>query len=102
MTLTQDFIRKEFLLEDLGELLNEVDMDFTGFNGEEYFAENNLSYMENAINESENLKLNDFDKIDYIINACIDFSKNFYEYFEYTILDINTNSFLITIATKMY
>ena len=71
-------------------------MDFTGTNGEEYFSENNISYMQEAVRNTKNL--NNLDKIKYIIEKCKEYSNGYYNDFQYTVINLNKNSYLVTIA----
>lgn len=96
MRLIQKMVYKTSILDDLSNILDEIDMDFTGTNGEEYFSENNISYMQEAVRNTKNL--NNLDKIKYIIEKCKEYSNRYYNDFQYTVMNLNKNSYLITIA----
>lgn len=96
MNFIQEMVYKTSILKDLANILDEIDMDFTGTNGEEYFSENNISYMQEAIRNTKNL--NNLDKIKYIIEKCKEYSNGYYNDFQYTVMNLNKNSYLITIA----
>ena len=96
MRLIQKMVYKTSILDDLSNILDEIDMDFTGTNGEEYFSENNISYMQEAIRNTKNL--NNLDKIKYIIEKCKEYSNGYYNDFQYTVINLNKNSYLVTIA----
>ncbi len=96
MNFIQEMVYKTSILKDLANILDEIDMDFTGTNGEEYFSENNISYMQEAIRNTKNL--NNLDKIKYIIEKCKEYSNGYYNDFQYTVINLNKNSYLVTIA----
>lgn len=96
MRLIQKMVYKTSILDDLYNILDEIDMDFTGTNGEEYFSENNISYMQEAVRNTKNL--NNLDKIKYIIEKCKEYSNGYYNDFQYTVINLNKNSYLVTIA----
>lgn len=96
MNFIQEMVYKTSILKDLANILDEIDMDFTGTNGEEYFLENNISYMQEAIRNTKNL--NNLDKIKYIIEKCKEYSNGYYNDFQYTVINLNKNSYLVTIA----
>ena len=96
MNFIQEMVHKTSILKDLANILDEIDMDFTGTNGEEYFSENNISYMQEAIRNTKNL--NNLDKIKYIIEKCKEYSNGYYNDFQYTVINLNKNSYLVTIA----
>lgn len=85
MNFIQGLVTKENMWINLERILDNVDADFTGANGEEYYAENNKSHMENAIKESEkysSIKA----RITYVIVKCKEYSENFYDDFNFTVI----------------
>ena len=58
IVLIQEVISSEIktMWDELECILDGVDADFTGANGEEYYNEEGVSYMESAINEAEKIE----------------------------------------------
>lgn len=86
------------LWEELSRLLDAVDADFTGTNGEEYYTTENISFMESAIRECAHMDEYE-NQIVHVLECCKDYSSNYYDEFKYQILDASDNSCYIIIAT---
>ena len=75
--------------EDLERMLDSVDADFTGTNGLEYYTENGISQIENAINQARIVSDKFTDQIVHVLESCKEYSSNYYDDFKYQILDNN-------------
>ena len=100
--MKMNFIQKEITLEnmwtDLEIILDDVDADFTGANGEEYFNDEDISYMASAIKQCENFECEQ-ERIEYVIKKCKEYSEGYYEDFEYSVIYMGNDVWLVTIAT---
>ena len=81
---------------DLERMLDEIDADFTGFNGEDYYIDG-MSHMDKAIIECEHLE-GEQDKIEYVLDSCKEYSSDYYEDFEYVIITVE-DGYNVVIAT---
>lgn len=98
INLIQEEIRLENMWIDLEIMLDGVDADFTGANGEEYFTEEGISYMEKAINHAETIECEQ-ERIEYVLEKCKEYSDGFYDDFQYTVVCMGNDTWLVTIAT---
>lgn len=87
--------------DDLEGILESVDCDFIGYNGEEFFTSEGISQFESAINESETIE-GESEKLYYVIEKCKEYSKNYYEGFEYTLINKDGDNFELVIALIEY
>lgn len=97
LNLVNAEIRKNSLYDDLKKVLDSIDSDFTGANGEEYFADNGKSILENTIEVANKLN-NNIDKITYILDNCKNYSDDYYNEFEFNVVEFN-DIYYITVAT---
>lgn len=93
MILVQEIIYDN--LDGLHELLDCVDADFTGTNGEEYYVDHNMSGLDYALSQCEERKLGLEDALNHIVKSCQDY----YGGFEYLINPIYDNACMVTLAT---
>lgn len=98
MQLLQEQIKLNNMWIDLEYMLDSVDADFNGTNGEEYYASNGVSHMENAIQVADKIT-NVCEKIEYVLEECKNFSSSYYSGFEYSVLPMGNDTWLVTIAT---
>ena len=87
--------------DDLEGILESVDCDFIGYNGEEFFTSEGISQFESAINESETIE-GESEKLYHVIEKCKEYSKNYYEGFEYTLINKDGDNFELVIALIEY
>lgn len=90
-------VREGSMFEDLRKILDCVDSDFTGDNGEDYFDENGQPFMESAISIAEDMECEQ-ERIEYVIEKCKKYSGNYYGEFKYTVTEAKEGWF-VAIAT---
>lgn len=98
LDLIQEQLDSKFIWEQLKIVLDRVDADFTGINGEEYYAENNKPHFDNAV-EVAKLITNTSEGIEYVLEKCKEYSSDYYSDFEYSAFYIGNDKWLVTIAT---
>lgn len=98
MRLIQEVVSLENMWIELGRTLDSVDADFTGLNGEEYYNNEGMSYMDSAIKYADEIECEQ-ERIDYVLEKCKEYSSNYYNGFEYSVIDMGNDKWLVTIAT---
>lgn len=98
LNLVQRTIKEETMWYDIESLLQDVDLDFTGDNGEEYYTEEGVSQLESAIIVAERLECEQ-ERIDYVIEKCKEYSSDYYSDFEYTSISLGDGAWEVVIAT---
>ena len=102
--LSTTTINKENYKEELFNLLDPLDADFTGTNGDEYTGEylinkgfnSRLEYsIHKACKEKDNLK----DIVNSVLNDATDYWSNYYNNTEISIVDID-NQLVVSVATS--
>ena len=97
MELKQEEIKLENMWIDLEIMLDGVDADFTGANGEDFY-EDGMSKMAQAINHAETMECEQ-ERIEYVLEKCKEYSEGFYDEFKYTVVSMGNDTWLVTIAT---
>lgn len=99
LRLIQEQVNRKNMWEHLSRILDSVDADFTGSNGEQYFHKTGVSHFEFAVSKAS-LLTHDYAKIEYVLEACKVFSYDYYDGFEYEVFSCGEDSWLVTIATN--
>lgn len=84
--------------EDLEKILSEIDLDFTGANGEEYYTKEGISQMDSAIFTAKDMECEQ-ERIDYVIEKCKDYSSGYYDDFKYIVISTGENTWEVVICT---
>ena len=98
LNLTQEKLDNKHLWEQLKIVLDGVDADFSGANGEEYYAENNKSHFENAVEIAKKMT-HTSEGIEYVLEKCKKYSSDYYSDFVYSAFYIGNDMWLVSIAT---
>lgn len=98
LNLVQRTIKEETMWSDIKTLLQDVDLDFTGDNGEDYYTEEGVSQLKSAIMVARELECEQ-ERIDYVIGKCGEYSHDYYSDFKYTIIPLENNAWEVVIAT---
>ncbi len=101
LNLVNGTISRKTLFDDMECLLSEIDLDFVGYNGEEYFSENGISYFMEAKIEC-NMIPGFIEKIEHLLNSCKSYSCNYYDDFEYFVENWDNDNVLVAIAVSSY
>ena len=96
LNLVTGLVRDESMMNDLEILLDSIDADFTGTNGEEYYIDEKPAIYW-AMCEAEGLECEQ-ERIESVLESCKDYSSNYYDDFQYTVIDVD-KGFEVVIAT---
>lgn len=93
LNFAQGLVREDYMFEDLKKILDNIDADFTGLNGEDYY-EDGEPVMKYAIGKAEDIDCEQ-ERIEYVIEKCKEYSGNYYHDFKYTTVDTKEGWFVV-------
>lgn len=98
LNLIEGTVTLNSMKEDLRSLLDNIDLDFTGVNGSEFYTNEGISQLDSAILTSKHLECIQ-KRVAYVLEKCENYSSDYYEDFKYTVIQINKNICKVVVAT---